>query len=783
MKKSILITATLAALAMLASCQKEQFTKNVTSATGVTEFTATIEQPTKTAISDEGKVTWVAGDTITVTDAAQKSAVYVASSAGASTTFTLKEGETAVGEGPYTATYGDIDNQVYDADAAGANCPLTAAQTSTTTFKFSSPYAVVKITAESEVEEVIKSVDVNFGDKTYTLNCGEDVTLSSEAIDFFVAVNQAKSASLSVSFHTADKTATKVRKQNTTLAAKDLLQVQFTFTEGDWKSSEEDTPGALKGVFSVSATKQVHFSKGNLRYVVGTQDWSFYEHQYDFCHTETYTGHHSDTISLFTWGYDATQSVIPNGTSSVAGHTTAGDELSKSEDWGYVFGGESSVWRTLTTDEWQYLFSYNESSYGGKNYDNDTRRGLYKAGVNVCGSKDCVVLLPDGWEWDESTVGIGWQTGGYPETSTENNPVTWQKMEDAGAVCLPTAGFRDGSKVTSVGIQAGYWSSSVYDAKTICHVSITSNSVVARNGASRTNGNSVRLVTNVSAAPTPTEPASEYVEIKALYNGTDSTSLKWYRQNLAITGSGNNPWKGKNSSAVKVPGTDKDVIVGDYFQWAAYENYALPENDLGNDKTDKGLLIYASFTNQFCVGGGDEDKFVFKMPEQNKEYYFNPSFLNEGYVCISPYYSGGYTKYISGSVNLDSSDDVARIILGDGWRMPTQAEFSAMKNATYWAWDGEDCGYYVFTPYVSTAAGQIGNIAGLDKSDALLFFPAAGYGFNSEFTQAGAVGYYWSGTPSDDTNSAHCLNFYNNGVDLQCFSPRNYGHAVRPVSD
>ena len=114
MKKSILISAALLALAMLASCQKEQL---IETPTGVTEFTATIEQPTKTAIASDGKVTWVAGDEITITDGASNSSIYVAESSGAFTTFTLKEGQTPVGAGPYTATQSTFD--VMHADGVG----------------------------------------------------------------------------------------------------------------------------------------------------------------------------------------------------------------------------------------------------------------------------------------------------------------------------------------------------------------------------------------------------------------------------------------------------------------------------------------------------------------------------------------------------------------------------------------------------------------------------------------------------------------------------------------
>ena len=48
--------------------------------------------------------------------------------------------------------------------------------------------------------------------------------------------------------------------------------------------------GALSGLFSVSATQQVHFSQGNLQYQASTNTWRFAEHQYDYVGTQTADG-------------------------------------------------------------------------------------------------------------------------------------------------------------------------------------------------------------------------------------------------------------------------------------------------------------------------------------------------------------------------------------------------------------------------------------------------------------------------------------------------------------
>ncbi len=252
MKKTMLFSSALVALAMLASCQKEQPIETPATATGVTEFTATIGQPTKTAIGPDGKITWTEGDEITVTDAASHSAVYVAASDGASTKFNLRSDQTAVGAGPYTATYGDITKQVYGKD--GANCPLTAAETNTTNLHFSSPYAVLKITAESSGGELVKTVVVKYGNSSSILDCGDGETLTSDGKVFYVAVRPStEAAALSISFYTADKMATKARNSEVILAAKDLLPVRFESLT--WS---EDTP-TFKAVYNTTGTLTFYY--------------------------------------------------------------------------------------------------------------------------------------------------------------------------------------------------------------------------------------------------------------------------------------------------------------------------------------------------------------------------------------------------------------------------------------------------------------------------------------------------------------------------------------------
>jgi len=255
----------------------------------------------------------------------------------------------------------------------------------------------------------------------------------------------------------------------------------------------------------------------------------------------------------------------------------------------------------------------------------------------------------------------------------------------------------------------------------------------------------------------------EYVLIKAKYDGTNDSYLKWATQNLAVTASGKAKWKSTN------------YVIGDYFQWAAsYGGYGITEAVF---KTPENLVIYDSFTNT-CAGGAS-NSFNFKTGKTFAE-------------ASAPYYNSGsssYTKYTGSAETLDLTDDVANIVLGGTWRMPTGGsadQFTKMRAATYWAWDATDKGYYVFKPGVGTsgAANGRGTIGtGDDKTKALLFFPAAGFGEGIYLYYADNYGHYWSGTLGSVNSYAYSMLFYPSDVGLRVNGNRCRGISVRPVSD
>ena len=249
-------------------------------------------------------------------------------------------------------------------------------------------------------------------------------------------------------------------------------------------SQETTTIDIPSYAFSVAADKKVLFSPGNLQYTRSTNTWAFAEHQYDTIGAANITdGALADKIDLFGWS--ASNTTAPFGVSlSQDNADYAGDFV----DWGTNTIGTDvpNTWRTLTRNEWIYLFQH-------------TRWTMAKVN-NLLG----FMLLPDGFVAPTgltvAVLGNGNLSGtdlSFNESDYAGNAYTateFAQLEAAGVVFLPCAGFRYGSEVEAIGIISTYWMASLYDEKEARNVVFIPTSANADNMDNRHLGQSVRLV-------------------------------------------------------------------------------------------------------------------------------------------------------------------------------------------------------------------------------------------------------------------------------------------------
>ena len=255
-------------------------------------------------------------------------------------------------------------------------------------------------------------------------------------------------------------------------------------------------PGTLSGVFSVSDTQQVCFSQGNLQYQASTNSWLFAANQYDYigndnCHiSSSYNG----WIDLFGWGTSGYNHGAvcfqPYSTSTNQDDYLAygNDQYNLYDqtgmaDWGYnaiVNGGNTTnMWRTLTGDEWTYVF-----------ITRSTPSGIRYAFAQVNGVNG-IILLPD--DWSNSIYNLN--NTNTSTVSFATNTITktnWSILESAGAVFLPAAGYRNGTGLQDVHMGC-YWSAS-RGARAVYFNDGISGSLNPNNLDRRNYGQSVRLV-------------------------------------------------------------------------------------------------------------------------------------------------------------------------------------------------------------------------------------------------------------------------------------------------
>ena len=212
MKKTMILAA-FAALVSLASCQKgDVIDNNGTDKKASPVFTASIAGATRTTVDlTEGKVAWEADDEITVTDASSASAVYEIESIDGTTgeaTFIIKDGETALGSGPYTATYGTEPSTSQTYSATAGKLYMTAPETSSKSFTFTVQCGLMKLnltkTGESVKSIAVTGTPTDGTETTYTLTCTEAQSIAS-AKDFCIALPEGSYTKIVITNATDDK--------------------------------------------------------------------------------------------------------------------------------------------------------------------------------------------------------------------------------------------------------------------------------------------------------------------------------------------------------------------------------------------------------------------------------------------------------------------------------------------------------------------------------------------------------------------------------------------------
>ena len=128
--------------------------------------------------------------------------------------------------------------------------------------------------------------------------------------------------------------------------------------------------------------------------------------------------------------------------------------------------------------------------------------------------------------------------------------------------------------------------------------------------------------------------------------------------------------------------------------------------------------------------------------------------------------SYGYNGFTDNKTILDPEDDAATVNWGGNWRMPTDAEFTELREQCKWTWTTQNGvnGYQV--------VGPNGNS---------IFLPAAGSMGGTSLNNVGSDGYYWSSSlDTSFPDDAYGVSFRSSNVYRSLYYRIN-GQSVRPV--
>ena len=460
MKKNIIMLLA-AALLVVAGCKKDDNKDNNANGEKMT-FTSNLGGGAKTAITGKDMI-WTDGDQIIINGETFDSEIF---DEGRLAKFTGNVVEPVYqafypigiykGENSYVLPA----TQTYSGNTLSGVNPMYARSTSTS-LDFHNICALVKLdlTGTDIVTRIVAAADQPLsgafsiagdetngyyaqltskdGAATVTLDCSNSVVQLNETTPttFYMALPQGDFTNLTFTVEN-DKGMTAIAKQ---LA---LCPLQAGHLSNE---VAQVVYNALPGVFSVSATKKVHFSKGNL-YWDGSA-FRFEANQWDYRH---YSGKKDDkavidgmsqttpsgTVGSFFWSKTASVayagSYNDSGTSNEDVFFTNGTQTTANPNF-QVSGEAAGTWRTLSYDEWGYLLNTRANATSlrrWKELDGVTHKGL--------------VILPDGTENPSEVL------DGITKTSD---------LATHGAVFLPAAGKRSNSSVFYVGGSGNYWAS------------------------------------------------------------------------------------------------------------------------------------------------------------------------------------------------------------------------------------------------------------------------------------------------------------------------------------
>ena len=122
-----------------------------------------------------------------------------------------------------------------------------------------------------------------------------------------------------------------------------------------------------------------------------------------------------------------------------------------------------------------------------------------------------------------------------------------------------------------------------------------------------------------------------------------------------------------------------------------------------------------------------------------------------------------------GKTVLNPENDAAHVNWGGSWRMPTDAEWTELRENCTWTW--------------TTQNGVNGRLVTSNINGNSIFLPAAGTRTDSSLYEVGSYGHFWSSSLDTDYPCFACDVYFSSDDVYRNSDSRCYGFSVRPVTE
>ena len=261
--------------------------------------------------------------------------------------------------------------------------------------------------------------------------------------------------------------------------------------------------------------------------------------------------------------------------------------------------------------------------------------------------------------------------------------------------------------------------------------------------------------------------ASKEFAASQLYTINITVNLRAVGTTTAITG-----WTSEGTVTVnpvtnqKTPAGLEAVDMGNGLKWANMNVGAESETDYGD------YFAWGETMPYYQEGYAQESPCTHWISGKSGYNWTNYSLCHGTNTTMIKYCSDSNYGYVDNKTVLERTHDAASANWGGGWRTPTDAEWTWLRENCTWTWTTQD-----------GVNGMLvtSKIAGY--KDNTIFLPAAGYRFTANLNYEGSYGYYWSSSlHSSYSDGARRVYFYSDGVN-RSDNNRCVGQSVRPVME